>query len=79
MTTDRCGRFHVRALTVVFVPCIHFGKAIAAYRHHRLRSYGSAWCSCTLYSWIFHHVLSASSAYVSHWKGNTRHSSPIAL
>ena len=39
-----------------FVPYIHFGKAESAYRHHRHASYGSAWCSCTLQSYILPNI-----------------------
>ena len=59
-------------LPFVFVPCIHFGKAEAAYRHHILASYSSARCSYMLESHILLNIslcylLSMSSAYVSQW------------
>ena len=56
MATDGCRKFtatHVWVLTFVFVPCIHFGKA---YRHHGLRSYSSAWCSCILHAIVYFKV-----------------------
>jgi len=55
-------------LLSVFVPHIHFGKAEVAYCYCRLRSYSSAWCSCTLQIIYFAEIsplLSVSLAYAS--------------
>ena len=43
---------HVWVLPFVFIPCIHFGKAEAAYRHRGLASYVCTWCSCVLQLYI---------------------------
>ena len=45
-------------LPFVFVLCIHFAKAEAAYCHHRFGSYGSAWYSYTLQLYILPNISS---------------------
>ena len=58
LPTDTAARqvYTYELLPFVFVPRIHFGKAEEAYRYPELASYGSAWCSYSLESYILPNI-----------------------
>ena len=51
MPTDRYGKYTCMSSSIC-----NRGKAEAACHHHRLASYISTWCSCTLQSYILQNI-----------------------